>query len=101
MNHSSVVSTSWVISASVPYESSTWCINRRTISGVIHSRACCAPRYSVEGRWPSRTLRAPLVTLTARIGWPLSDLPIDTSLAILGKRAAVAVTSSRMPPGSL
>jgi hypothetical protein len=42
-----------------------------------------------------------LVTLTARIGWPLSDLPIDTSLAILGNRAAVAVTSSRIPPASL
>ena len=41
-NHSSVVLSSRVIAGVWPYRSSTCCISRRTISGVIHSRACCA-----------------------------------------------------------
>jgi hypothetical protein len=68
---------------------------------VIHSRACWFDEYRTAGRPPSGVAVAPLVTLSAMIGWPLTVWPIVSSLVMPGFCFAVAVNSSFSPPGSL
>ena len=58
--------------SSVPYDVRYRSSSRRTISGVIHSRACWAATYTVVGFLPSLAFSTFFVTRTAPMSWPLT-----------------------------
>ena len=89
----------FVIFGSVPYLSITWCIRRRFISGVIHSRACCALVYRTDGFFPSLVVSARWLTFIAMMSWPLTVLPMLTILVICGAAAAACSNSALIPSG--
>ncbi len=90
-----------VMRSSVPYEVTYRSSRRRTISGVIHSRACCAPMYTVAGFFPSFAFATPVVTRTAPMSWPFVVWPITRNSAMSGCAAACAMSSSSSPPSPL
>ena len=65
---------------------------------MIHSRACWLETYKTDGREPSFSYPAFLVTLSAMIDWPLTLLPMVSSLVMPGYFLAMAVYSSLRPP---